>query len=202
LSRWGIAGNTHVVAYDHGPGAWAARLWWMLRAVGHASVQVLNGGLPAWHAAGGALDTDLPQIPATQTAVREFINVATTAEVEAQLAAQSITLVDARSAERFAGQNETVDSVAGHVPGAINHAFTENLDASLRFLPAEELMRRWQEELQLATAQPIVAMCGSGVTACHNLLALELVGHTGARLYAGSYSEWITDPARPVTTGA
>jgi thiosulfate/3-mercaptopyruvate sulfurtransferase len=202
LGRWGVSADTHVVAYDHGPGAWAARLWWMLRAVGHGSVQVLNGGLQAWLATGGTLDADLPQIAASQVAVRQFLQVASTAEVEAQVATQSITLVDARSADRFAGLNETVDAVAGHVPGALNHPFTENLDATQRFLPAEELKARWQKELQLATTRPIVAMCGSGVTACHNLLALELAGHSGARLYAGSYSAWITDPARPVTTGA
>jgi len=134
--------------------------------------------------------------------VRDFAGVATTADVQAQLAANAITLVDARGADRFAGQNEIVDPVAGHVPGAINHPFTGNLDASLRFLPPDELARRWEMELRLARDRPLVAMCGSGVTACHNLLALEIAGHAGARLYAGSYSEWIADPARPVATGA
>ncbi|HMA12753.1 MAG TPA: sulfurtransferase [Steroidobacteraceae bacterium] len=202
LGHWGIDADTRVVAYDHGPGAWAARLWWMLRAVGHDAVQVLNGGLPAWLAAGGTVNTAVPRIVPAQVPVREFAGVATTAEVEAQLAADGITLVDARSADRFAGQNETVDPVAGHVPGAVNHPFTSNLDAAQRFLPPAELARRWQKELQLAAARPLVAMCGSGVTACHNLLALQLAGHVGARLYAGSYSEWIADPGRPVAAGA
>lgn len=202
LGRLGIGTDTRVVAYDHGPGAWAARLWWMLRAVGHDAVQVLNGGLPAWLAAGGTVDTRVPSVAPAQVPVREFTGVATTAEVQAQLAAGAITLVDARGADRFAGQNETVDPVAGHVPGAVNHPFTTNLDASQKFLPPVELALRWEKELQLARERPLVAMCGSGVTACHNLLALELAGHRGARLYAGSYSEWIADPARPVATGA
>jgi thiosulfate/3-mercaptopyruvate sulfurtransferase len=202
LGRWGIGSGTRVIAYDHGPGAWAARLWWMLRAVGHGAVQVLDGGLPAWLGAGGAVDAIVPAVAPTQAPVRDFAGVATTAEVQAQLAANAITLVDARGADRFAGQNETVDPVAGHVPGAINHPFTGNLDASLRFLPADELARRWEKELRLARDRPLVAMCGSGVTACHNLLALEIAGHAGARLFAGSYSEWIADPARPVATGA
>ena len=202
LGRWGIGAGTRVVAYDHGPGAWAARLWWMLRAVGHEAVQVLNGGLPAWLAAGGTIDTGVPAVAAVAVPVREFTGVATTDEVQAQLQARAITLVDARGADRFAGQNETVDPVAGHVPGALNHPFTTNLDAALKFLPSTELARRWEKELQLARSQPLVAMCGSGVTACHNLLALELAGYPDARLYAGSYSEWIADPARPVATGA
>lgn len=202
LGRWGIGDETHVVAYDHGPGAWAARLWWMLRAVGHGAVQVLNAGLPAWQAAGAALDTVVPQVATIPVRVREFAGWVTTAEVQAQLADDAITLVDARGADRFAGQNETVDPVPGHVPGAISHPFTGNLDSTMRFLSAGELARRWEKELRLARERPLVAMCGSGVTACHNLLALELAGHTGARLYAGSYSEWIADPGRPVATGA
>jgi thiosulfate/3-mercaptopyruvate sulfurtransferase len=202
LGRWGLGADTRVVAYDHGPGAWAARLWWMLRAVGHDDVQVLNGGLPAWLAAGGSVETTTPTFAPQRVPVREFSGVVTTGEIQAQLAAGAITLVDARGADRFAGQNETVDPVAGHVPGAINHPFTANLDATQKFLPAGELARRWEKELQLAGSRPLVAMCGSGVTACHNLLALELAGHRGARLYAGSYSEWIADPGRPVATGA
>ena len=202
LGRFGIGSDTRVIAYDHGPGAWAARLWWMLRAVGHGAVQVLNGGLPAWLAAGGTEDAATASFAATRVPVRDFAGAVTSAEVQAQLAAGLITLVDARGADRFAGQNETVDPVAGHVPGAINHPFTGNLDADQRFLPTDELARRWEKELLLARDRPLVAMCGSGATACHNLLALELAGYPHARLYAGSYSEWIADPGRPVATGA
>jgi thiosulfate/3-mercaptopyruvate sulfurtransferase len=202
LGRWGIGANSRVIAYDQGAGAWAARLRWMLRAIGHDAVQVLNGGLPAWLAAGGSTDTGVPVVVPALVPPREFAGVVTTPQVEALMAANAITLVDARGADRFAGQNETVDTVAGHVPGAINHPYTGNLDASQRFLSPSQLAQRWEKELQLDRQRPIVAMCGSGVTACHNLLALELAGHRGARLYAGSYSEWIADPGRPVATGA
>ena len=124
LGRWGILPGTRVVAYDHGPGAWAARLWWMLRSVGHGAVQVLDGGLPAWIAAGGAVEAAVPAIAPTVVPPREFTGTIETAEVQAELGAGRITLVDARGADRFAGQNETIDPVPGHVPGAINHPFT------------------------------------------------------------------------------
>jgi len=201
LSRWGYTPHSRVVAYDQGPGAYAARLWWMLRAVGHRQVQVVNGGLAAWLAAGEKLDTSNPGIAPSEVASREFSGVLTSAEVERELAARRITLVDARGADRFAGQNETIDPIPGRVPGAINHPFTGNLDAAQQFLPPDELATRWATEVRLAHDAPIVAMCGSGVTACHNLLALELAGYGEGRLYAGSYSEWIADPRRPVATG-
>jgi thiosulfate/3-mercaptopyruvate sulfurtransferase len=201
LGRWGFTGRSRVVAYDQGPGAWAARLWWMLRARGHRRVQVLDGGVPAWLAAGGTLATDVPAIQPTRVEPRELTGVASTADVAALLATGNITLFDARSADRFAGRNETVDPVAGHVPGAINMPFTDNLGPGQHFLPADALRSRWAPVAARAAAAPLVAMCGSGVTACHNLLALELAGYHGARLYVGSFSEWITDPARPVATG-
>jgi thiosulfate/3-mercaptopyruvate sulfurtransferase len=201
LGGWGYTPRMRVVAYDQGPGAYAARLWWMLRAVGHRAVQVLDGGLAAWLAAGGTLDTAAPIIEPSEVAPREFAGVLTSTEVEKELAARRITLVDARGADRFAGQNETIDPVPGRVPGAINHPFTGNLGAAQQFLPPEELAARWATEVRLAHDAPIVAMCGSGVTACHNLLALELAGYGNGRLYAGSYSEWIADPRRPVATG-
>lgn len=201
LGRWGYTARTRIVAYDQGPGAYAARLWWMLRAIGHHAVQVLNGGLAAWVASGGKLDAATPVRVPREVAPREFAGVLTSAEVEKELAARRITLVDARGADRFAGQNEVIDPVPGHVPGAINHPFTNNLDAAQQFLPSAELSTRWATEMRLAHAAPLVAMCGSGVTACHNLLALELAGYGDARLYAGSYSEWIADPRRPVATG-
>jgi thiosulfate/3-mercaptopyruvate sulfurtransferase len=201
LGRWGFTPLSHVVAYDQGNGAYAARLWWMLRARGHARVQVLDGGLAAWVAAGGTTDTSVPAIVPTSVEVREFSGAVSTPEVARLLAARAITLFDARGADRFAGQNETIDPVAGHVPGAINMPFTANLGPDLRFLTQEQLRQRWGEIAARSDGLPLVAMCGSGVTACHNLLALDLIGHQGARLYAGSYSEWITDPARPVATG-
>ena len=201
LGHWGLTPATHVVAYDQGPGPYASRLWWMLRAVGHRAVQVLDGGLAAWQAAGGALTAEVPVVTATTVPARPFAGVVDTAELERELAARRVTLVDARGADRFAGQNETIDPVAGHVPGAVNHPYTGNLGEAQTFLPAHELAQRWHPELGAAGSAPIVAMCGSGVTACHNLLALELAGYRAGRLYAGSFSEWITDSRRPVATG-
>lgn len=199
LGRWGFTASSQVVAYDQGNGACAARLWWMLRARGHRAVQVLNGGYAAWLAAGYTTTTVAPQITPTSVPTRDFAGVATSADVVAGLAARNITLVDARAADRFAGRNETVDPVAGHVPGAVNMPFSGNLGADQKFLGAAQLQQRWST-LVNRPAAPLVAMCGSGITACHNLLAMAVAGHEGAQLYAGSYSEWITDPARPVVT--
>jgi thiosulfate/3-mercaptopyruvate sulfurtransferase len=202
LGEWGLEPDTHVVAYDQGSGAMASRLWWMLRARGHTNVQVLDGGMAAWRAAGHALETALPARRATSVAPVAFAGVVDSQEVQSGLAHGALALVDARSADRFAGRNETLDPVAGRIPGSLNHPFGDNLGAGGLFLDAAQLRERWQPTLAAAAGKPLVAMCGSGVTACHNLLALELMGKTGARLYAGSYSEWITNPARPVATGA
>ena len=208
FGRWGIDKEVQVVAYDQGAGAYAARLWWLLRWLGHEQVAVLDGGFAAWERAGLALET-----AATARAPRRFTAapaaglVVTTAALAQAVAAGALTrgeltLVDARSADRFAGQNETLDPVAGHIPGARNHPFSGNLDAHGRFLSAPELRRCWADSLRERPAATLIAMCGSGVTACHNLLALEAAGLAGARLYAGSWSEWIRDPARPVARGA
>jgi thiosulfate/3-mercaptopyruvate sulfurtransferase len=201
LGRWGFTAASRVVAYDQAGGAGAARLWWMLRARGHAPVQVLDGGWAAWVADGGAVSTAVPAITPTRVPELEFGGIVGTAEVAAGLARRDMALVDARAPERFSGRSETVDPVAGHVPGALNHPYADNLDAQQRWLAPAELRRRWAPRFAEAANRPMVMMCGSGVTACHNLLALELAGHHGARLYAGSWSEWITDPARPVATG-
>jgi thiosulfate/3-mercaptopyruvate sulfurtransferase len=127
--------------------------------------------------------------------------VLSTAEIERALRDPATLLVDARAAERFVGAVEPIDSVAGHIPGAVNHPFTANLAADHRFLPPDQLRARWQERLAGRDPRHLVAMCGSGVTACHNLLSLEVAGLPGARLYAGSWSEWIRDPRRPVARG-
>jgi thiosulfate/3-mercaptopyruvate sulfurtransferase len=198
-SRWGIDAGVQVVAYDAREGAVAARLWWLLKYLGHETVAVLNGGLAAWCAAGLPLACDTPQREPRIFRARPDPNrVAQTHDIQGALERGTIALVDARSAERFAGRNETLDPVAGHVPGACNHPFASNLDANGRFLPAARLRELWQATLADAPADQVVCMCGSGVTACHNLLALELAGLRGARLYAGSWSEWLRDPARPV----
>lgn len=203
LGLWGIGEGTQVIAYDQVNGAIAARLWWMLRWLGHSSVAVLDGGFAAWAGAGLPLDQETHAPAPRVFRPRERAGAClTTAEVQAGLGHGSLTLIDARAADRFAGYNETLDPVAGHVPGARNHPFASNLDARGRFLPGEELRRRWVATLQGANPAHAACMCGSGVTACHNLLALEIAGMPEARLYAGSWSEWIRDPLRPVATGA
>jgi thiosulfate/3-mercaptopyruvate sulfurtransferase len=201
LGRWGFTPASQVIAYDQGGGAAAARLWWMLRARGHADVRVLDGGWAAWVADGGAVSTQVPAVAPTRVQAVQFAGSITAAQVAAELAADRIALVDARAADRFGGRNESIDPVAGHVPGALNHPYTQNLDERQRWLAPAILRQRWQAVLARAGGRPIVAMCGSGITACHNLLALELAGASGARLYAGSWSEWILDPARPIATG-
>jgi thiosulfate/3-mercaptopyruvate sulfurtransferase len=199
LGGWGIDRGVQVVAYDQGSGAIAARLWWLLRFLGHERAALLDGGFAAWQAAGLPVSTEEPR-----PAARAFAGaprpawVATADDVARGLERGEIVLVDARAADRFAGRNETLDPVAGHVPGARNHPFTRNLGADYRFLPPQELGRLWLETLGGASPQTVVAMCGSGVTACHNLLAMERAGLVGARLYAGSWSEWCRDPTRPV----
>ena len=209
LGRLGIDRRTQVVAYDQGSGAYAARLWWLLRWAGHREVAVLDGGFAAWQRAGLAISSDPTTRPASQfktdaperTAARQSALV-TTAELARMVAdGAPPVIVDARGADRFAGQNETLDPVAGHVPGARNHPFAGNLDAQGRFLAPAELRRRWLQTLGATPPQSVVSMCGSGVTACHNLLAMVVAGLGDGRLYAGSWSEWIRDPARPVARG-
>lgn len=202
LGRWGIDAAVQVVAYDQGSGAYAARLWWLMRWVGHTRVAVLNGGYAAWVAAGLPVSVAVQERPRTQFMPR-MSAVATLASEEIALALQArqILLVDARGADRFAGENEHIDPVAGHIPGARSVPFAGNLDPQGRFLPAPELARRWQAVLTERPPRDLVSMCGSGVTACHNLLALEIAGLPGARLYPGSWSEWIRDPARRIARG-
>jgi thiosulfate/3-mercaptopyruvate sulfurtransferase len=207
FGRFGIDAGVQVVAYDQNSGAFAARAWWLLRWLGHERVAVLNGGFAAWQRAGLPQSTAQPaRGPRRFTAAPHAELVVSGGQIEAALASGARAraaplLVDARSAERFAGQNETIDPVAGHIPGARNHPFADDTDAAGRFLPAPQLRRRWQQTLRGAPAAQVVAMCGSGVTACHSLLALEVAGLSGARLYAGSWSEWIRDPAHAVARG-
>jgi thiosulfate/3-mercaptopyruvate sulfurtransferase len=202
LGAAGIDAGVRVVAYDQDKSMFAARLWWLLRWLGHERVSVLNGGLAAWRAA----QLPLAQAAAPRTARRfiarpALVQWVTTAEVARELRTGHMLLLDARAPDRFAGRNETIDPVAGHVPGARNHAFALNLDADGHLKSAADLRRLWQGVIGDTDPRQVVAMCGSGVTACHNLLAMELAGLPGARLYAGSFSEWIRDPARAVATG-
>jgi thiosulfate/3-mercaptopyruvate sulfurtransferase len=202
LNRWGIDAGVQVVAYDQGNGAYAARLWGLLRWVGHRNVAVLNGGYAAWLAAGLPISSAVDGRPAAHFTPRaSVLGTLDAEEIEHSLAQEEILLVDARGADRFAGENEKIDPVAGHIPGAVNAPFVANLDPQGRFLPAAALRSRWQQVLGTRAASELVSMCGSGVTACHNLLALEIAGLPGARLYPGSWSEWIRDPRHPVARG-
>jgi thiosulfate/3-mercaptopyruvate sulfurtransferase len=201
---WGISPGTQVIVYDDNNGSFAARAWWMLRWIGVPDVAVLDGGWAAWRAAGGAVETTLASARAAKTLRAEVQPdwVLSAAGVAAALSAPGSMLVDARAAARFAGELEPIDPVAGHIPGARNHPFTLNLQPDGRLRPAAELRRHWQAFLGATPPSRLISMCGSGVTACHNLLALEVAQLPGAALYAGSWSEWIRDPARPVARGA
>jgi thiosulfate/3-mercaptopyruvate sulfurtransferase len=200
LGRSGVGPGTQVVAYDDAGGGFAVRLWWLLRWLGHEAVAVLDGGLAAWLSAGGGLARDTPE-----PRPRRFRGVARpgawidSAALASHLA--SLQVIDARAPERFRGEVEPIDPVAGHIPGAINLPMSGNLDAVGRFLPPDLLRARFAAALGGTPPERVVHSCGSGVNACHNLLAMELAGLSGSRLYAGSWSEWIRDPARPVATG-
>ncbi len=202
LGELGIGNDSQVIAYDQSNGAFAARLWWLLRWLGHGSVAVLDGGFAAWCASGGAVQSGVAAVqPRRFTAAGPQLATADSAAVAAAAARGDRLIVDARAPERFSGQVEPIDPVAGHVPGAVNAPFTGNLEPDGRFLPQARLHQRWSALLGQVAPRNTIAMCGSGVTACHNLLALEVAGLGGAQLYPGSWSEWIRDPARPVARG-
>lgn len=206
LQRWAVGPTTQVIAYDDSAGAYAARAWWLLRWIGHDAVAVLDGGIQAWIGIGAPLEPGEGR-PHAQGAPAPAPRVNTSAVIDAagvaaRLREPGFLLIDARAPERFAGSVEPIDSVAGHVEGAVNHPFSANLGADGRFLPAPELRRLWLEHLGGKKPEQAAVMCGSGVTACHDLLSLELAGLPGAKLYAGSWSEWIRDPRRPVARGA
>lgn len=203
LQAWGVSNDSTVVLYDDGTGAFAARAWWLLAWLGKRDgVYILDGGLKAWHAAGLPLSLDAPR------AVRGVFSgspdpklVLSAEQLLKRLSRPQLTLLDARGLPRFRGEVEPIDPIAGHIPGAQCAAFTDNLGADGRFLPAEQLKQRFAEKLAGRSPQELVAYCGSGVTACHNLFALCLAGYPLGALYAGSWSEWITDPQRAIATG-
>jgi thiosulfate/3-mercaptopyruvate sulfurtransferase len=195
----GIRDTDTVVVYDAAGGAIAARCWWMLRWLGHEKAAILDGGFSAWSAGGYPVESGKPAVsPAIFNARPQARMVVSTDEVLDGMSRGEILVVDAREAERFQGLAEPIDTVAGRIPGAVNFPFRDNLTACDRLLPASELRRRWIGKLSGRAPQQVVCMCGSGVTACLDLLAMELAGLEGARLYAGSWSEWIRDPNRPV----
>jgi thiosulfate/3-mercaptopyruvate sulfurtransferase len=217
LRRLGVGATTGLVAYDAGNGAFAARFWWLARWLGHSNIAVLDGGFAAWVAGGGAIETGPPvHVDARADTPPGAGDAAPAAppgptpgaaawlssdEVAAAIATGRALLVDARAPERYAGTFEPLDAHAGHVPSARNFPFLQNLAADGRFLAKDALRERWLSFLEGFPATSVIAMCGSGVTACHNLLALEHAGLRGAKLYAGSWSEWIRDPSRGVATG-
>lgn len=202
LRSWGVDTGSQVIAYDAGNGAFAARAWWMLRWLGHDAVAVLDGGFQAWLAAGCPVSREIPRPTRGNFTARERAGCRLeTGEVARLIGSSDWRIVDARATERFEGVVEPIDAVAGHVPGAVNHPFARNLAGDGRFLPAEELRRALQATLAGVAPDRTVVMCGSGVTACHDILAFEIAGLGGAKLYPGSWSEWIRDPDRPVATG-
>jgi len=202
LGALGIDNSKQVVAYDDSGGAYAARLWWMLRWVGHTRVAVLDGGWAAWQRAGLPLTVAQPAIePAAFNSRVQPQAAVDSAQVAAHLQSREMQVIDARAPERYRGENETLDPVAGHIPGAINRFFRLNLGEDGRFKPAAALKTEFAAMLNGQSPDAVIHQCGSGVTACHNLLAMEVAGLTGSRLYPGSWSEWISDRRRPVATG-
>jgi len=203
LRFWGVDNHSEIVLYDDGPGAYAARAWWLLAWLGKRDgVFVLDGGLKAWHGAGLPLSLDPPEHrEGSFNGKPDDSLVLSAADVQRKLDKPDVTLIDARAPARFRGEVEPIDPVAGHIPGAQCAAFTDNLGADGRFLPADQLKTRFANALNGRPAEKLVAYCGSGVTACHNLFALCLAGYPLGRLYAGSWSEWINDSQRGVATG-
>lgn len=200
LGAWGISSQSQVVAYDDGDGAYAARLWFLLRTLGHERVAVLDGGWKRWTALGLRVETDL-RTPARTRYEASFDadQLLDAAQVQAHLDRDGI-LVDVRAAERFRGEVEPLDRVAGHVPGARNRPYALN-SMEGRFKSQQQLAEEFREWLQGRDPRDVVAMCGSGVTACHHLLAMAHAGMPGAKLFTGSWSGWISDPARPIAKG-
>ena len=200
LSGMGVSAATQVVGYDNAAGVYASRLWWMLRWLGHDRVAVLDGGWNAWSEAGQPSTREIPEPLATQfTAKPRDVNV-DSAYVLANLKSPDMLIVDARSNDRFHGQNETMDPVGGHIPGAVNRLFKTNVDERGFFRPPAEMRDEFMALIGDTPVQNVVHQCGSGVSACHNLLAMEVAALSGSRLYPGSWSEWVADPARPIAT--
>jgi len=202
LEANGVDASAQVVAYDHAGGASATRLWWMLRWLGHDRVAVLDGGWEGWIAQGHPTTTASPAVqsttflPATRANVHVDVNYVLT-----HLHDPHMVVLDARAAERYRGETEPIDPVAGHIPGARNRLYKNNLGSDGRFKSADALRAEFTSLLGSTPPEDVVHQCGSGVSACHNILAMEIAGLPGSRLYPGSWSEWCADPARPVERG-
>jgi thiosulfate/3-mercaptopyruvate sulfurtransferase len=203
MAALGIDDDSQVVACDNAAGMYAARLWWMLRWAGHRAVAVLDGGMAAWKAAGQPVTAEAgPARAAGRFTLRpSLVTTASYEDVKANIDSRARLVIDARAPDRYRGENETLDPIGGHIPGAKNRLFKDNLGADGRFKPADRLR---EEFVAIAGKRPpaeLINQCGSGVTACHNLLAMEVAGLSGAALYPGSWSEWSAQPGAPIATG-
>ena len=205
MRTMGLNSGQQVIAYDGNGGHFAARLWWMLRWLGHDAVAVLDGGTAAWQAAGFTLETGATASPEagdfTPDAPRVGA-VVNAAQVLANIASGEFVMIDARDPARFRGEPHPLDTVSGHIPGARNRFLRDNFDAEGKYLSPDQLAAAFRAVLDGVPPEKAVMQCGSGVTACSNALAMEIAGLSGARLYPGSWSEWTSDPTRPVQTGA
>lgn len=204
MSRAGASHTTQIVCYDSSGSMYAARLWWLARWAGHRHVAVLDGGLPAWRAAGNATQSGAgkTRAPGRFTAGAPLVTTVDFDNVRANLDEAARIVLDARAPDRFRGENETLDAIGGHIPNARNRFFRDNLDANGRFKPAETLRQEIGTIAGTTDGAALIGQCGSGVTACHNLLAMEIAGIRGAALYPGSWSEWSSRQGAPVATGA
>lgn len=203
LGAKGVDAKTRVVVYDDVGGAFAARLWWMLQVLGHKQVAVLDGGFPAWVAAGGPVETQVPTFaPVVFSGKPDLSRYVSLEEMQTVYNQPRTVMIDARGAPRYRGETEPLDPKAGHIPGALNLPFTENLGADNTFLPPEKLKAKYQSMLGGTPPEQAIHYCGSGVSACHNLLAQEVAGLRSARLFVGSWSQWCADDSRPVETGS
>jgi thiosulfate/3-mercaptopyruvate sulfurtransferase len=202
LSAWGIGDGVQVVAYDNMGGAIASRLWWMLRQQGHDEVAVLNGGWPQWELAGYPVATGMETRPSrTFVASPRVGEVVSTEDIQRKLHSPDLHLVDVRAGERYRGETEPIDPVAGHIPGAVSAPYADNMDENGCYKSIDALRERYETLFGDTDIRDVVFYCGSGVTSNHSLLALEHIGMRGAKLYAGSWSQWIADPDRPVAVG-
>jgi thiosulfate/3-mercaptopyruvate sulfurtransferase len=198
LGLWGVDRDKQVVVYDDSFGSMAVRLWWLLRWLGHDAVALLDGGFPAWQKQGRALSAETSVVRPAEFHAAPDDSMCVDSKAMLEALRQKSVIIDARPEERFSGFIEPLDKVAGHIPGSVNAPFEDNLDMRGNFLKAEALRAQYESLLRGAPPGEVIHMCGSGVTACHNLLALEIAGLPGGKLYVGSWSEWITDPTRPI----
>jgi thiosulfate/3-mercaptopyruvate sulfurtransferase len=201
LGRAGIDDSKQVIAYDQNNGMWAARLWWMLQWLRHPAAAVLDGGLDAWIAEGQLLTAEEPRPKPASFVARQPMPTASAREIVEHLHDDALTVIDARAPERYRGDIEPIDPVAGHIPGAVNRPYTTNLNAQGTFKSAMQLRAEFETLLDGTPPASVVHQCGSGVTACSNALAMSIAGLPGSRLYPGSWSEWIAAPERPIARG-